>query len=74
MYSNIKSKVRTSEGNSASFCQCKGLMQRECLSPTLFSFSINDEDRMNDIVEIGVTMHDTKISMLRYVDDLVRMK
>ena len=72
MYSNIKSKVRTSEGNSASFCQCKVLMQGECLSPTLFSFFINDlEERMNDIIEMGVTMNGTKISLLKYADDLV---
>ena len=72
MYSNIKSKVRTFERNSASFCQCKGLMQGECLSSTLFSFFINDlEDLMNDIVEMGVTMNGTKISLLKYADDLV---
>ena len=72
MYSNVKSKVRTSEGNSASFCQCKVLMQGECLSPTLFSFFINDlEERMNDILEMGVTMNGTKISLLKYADDLV---
>ena len=68
MYSNIKNNVRASEGNSASYCQCKGLMQGECLSPTLFSFFINDlEDRMNDIVDMGVTMNDTKISLSKYI-------
>ena len=47
-------------------------MQGECFSPTLFSFFINDlGDRMNDIVEMGVTMNGTKISLLKYADDLV---
>ena len=47
-------------------------MQGESFSPTLFSFFINDlGDRMNDIVEMGVTMNGTKISLLKYADDLV---
>ena len=72
MYSNIESKVRTTEGNSASFCQSKGLMQGECLSPTLFSFYLNDlEKRMNGIDEMGVVMNGRKIALLKYADDLV---
>ena len=50
MYSNIKSKVRTTEGNSASFYQLKGLMQGEC--------TLNDlEECMNDIDEMAVVMN-----------------
>ena len=46
-------------------------MRGESLSPTLFSFYINDlEDQMNCIVEMGITMNGTKISLLKYADDL----
>ena len=37
MYSEMSSKVRTNAGQSENFPQAKGLMQRECLSPTLFT-------------------------------------
>ena len=71
MYSKISSKVKTSEGQSESFPQAKGLMQGECLSPTLFASYINElEDHVNEINEMEVTMNGKK-SLLIYVDDLV---
>ena len=39
MYSKMSSKVRTNAGESENFPQAKGLMQRKCLSPTLFACS-----------------------------------
>ena len=47
-------------------------MQGECLSPTLFSFFLNDlEERMNDIDEIEVLLISRKIALLKYADNLV---
>ncbi|MCG8093283.1 MAG: reverse transcriptase family protein, partial [Candidatus Thiodiazotropha endolucinida] len=42
MYSNIKSRVTTPEGNSAFFPCNKGVRQGENLSPILFSLYLND--------------------------------
>ena len=41
MYSKMSSKVKTNESQSESYPQAKGLMQGECLSPTLLAFYIN---------------------------------
>ena len=72
MYSKMSSKVKTSEGQSESFPQAKGLMQGECLSPTLFASYINKlEDHINEINEMGATMNGKKMSLLIYADDLV---
>ena len=72
MYSKMSSKVRTNAGESENFPQAKGLMQGECLSPTLFACYINRlEKKINAIKEMGVTMNGQKISLLIYADDLV---
>ena len=72
MYSKMLSKVKTSEGQSYSFPQAKGLMQGECLSPALFASYINElEDHINGINEMRVTMNGKRISLLIYADDLV---
>ena len=42
MYSNINSKVRTSNGSSGTFLQKCEVMQGENLSPSLFLISINE--------------------------------
>ena len=55
MYSKLKFQVRTSSGESDMFPQSNGVMQGECLSPTLFTAYINEIERlMNDIDEMGV--------------------
>ena len=47
-------------------------MQRECLSPSLFSSFINDLDEaMDDVESMGVTIHGTRITVLKYADDIV---
>ena len=61
MYSKAKSKVRTNAGCSDTFNLTTGLMQGECLSPSLLSSFINDLDEaIDDVVEsMGVTIHGT---------------
>ena len=72
MYSKIKSKVRTTEGTTNSFEISTGLMQGECLSPSLFSFYINDMDEvMNDTDSMGILVGATRITVLKYADDVV---
>ena len=47
-------------------------MQRESLSPSLFSISINEIKKvMNTIPSMGALVGDRKISVLKYADDLV---
>ena len=42
MYSRIRSKIKTSEGFTDAFPLDIGLLQGECLSPSLFSMCIDD--------------------------------
>ena len=72
MYSKIQSKVKTSDGMSEVFPQCNGLMQGECLSPTLFAIYINElESIMNNIPSMGICLGDRRVPLLKYADDLV---
>ena len=72
MYSKLKCQVRTSSGESDMFPQSNGVMQGECLSPTLFTAYINEIERlMNDIYEMGVYLNGVKVSVIMYADDLV---
>ena len=72
MYSKVKSKVRTNAGCSDTFNLTTGLMQGECLSPSLFSSFINDVDEaMDDVESMGVTIHGTPITVFKYADDIV---
>ncbi len=72
MYSKLMSNVKTQEGISLPFRQSKGVMQGECLSPTMFAIYINElEHIMNDINQMGIVLGNTKISILKYADDLV---
>ena len=72
MYSKVKSKVRTNAGYSDTFNLTTGLMQGECLSPSLFSSFINDLDEaMDDVESMGVTIYGTRITVLKYADDIV---
>ena len=69
MYSEVKSKVRTNAGYNDAFYLTTGLMQEECLSPSLFSSFINDLDEaMDDVESVGVTIHGTRITVLKYAD------
>ena len=45
MYSKLKCQVKTSSGESDMFPQSNGVMQGECLSPTLFTAYINEIER-----------------------------
>ena len=72
MYSKLKCQVRTSAGISDHFSQANGVMQGECLSPTLFAAYINEIERlMNNNDEMGVHVNGVKLSVIMYADDLV---
>ena len=72
MYSKIRSKIRTTEGNTDYIDLTIGLMQGECLSPTLFSLYIDDIDEiMNTVASIGIEIGNEKFTVLKYADDLV---
>ena len=72
MFIKAKSKVRTNAGCSDNFNLTTGLMQGESLSPSLFSIFINDLDEaMDEVNSMGVTIHGTRITVLKYADDIV---
>ena len=72
MYSKIKTRVRSSEGYTNSFLLENGLMQGECLSPSLFSMYLNDiVEHIESVESMGVLLGNTKITVLKYADDLV---
>ena len=63
IYSKVKSKVRTEGVNTGTFNLWMGLMQGECISPSLFV--------MDKIDYAGITIEGRKICDLKYADDLV---
>ena len=72
MYSKVKSKVKTNARCSDTINLTIGVMQGECLSPSLFSSFINDLDEaMDDVESMGDTIHGTRITVLKYADDIV---
>ena len=72
MYSKIRSKIKTSEGFTDAFPLDIGLLQGECLSPSLFSMCIDDiVAHMHTVDKMGVCVNGTKITVLKYADDLV---
>ena len=72
MYGKMTTKVRTQDGATETFPLSMGLMQGECLSPSLFSIYINDIDTQIDCIEdMGIHINGVKISILKYADDLV---
>ena len=55
MYRKIQSKVRTSDGYTDTFPLNIGLLQGECLSPSLFSMFIDDVvEYMNNVKGMGI--------------------
>ena len=72
MYRKIKSKVQTSDGYIDTFPLNIGLLQGECLSPSLFSTFIDDVvDYMNNVQGMGIWCSHRKITVLKYADNLV---
>ena len=72
MYSKMKTRVRSTEGYTNSFLLENGLMQGECLSPSLFSMYLNDiVEHIESVESMGVLLGNTKITVLKYADDLV---
>ena len=71
IYSKVTSKVSTEGASTVTFNLWMGLMQGECLSPSLFAMYINDiEDYFNKIDNAGITIKGRKIWVLKYADDL----
>ena len=71
MYRKIKSKVRTSNGYTDTFPLNIGLLQSECLSPSLFSMFIDDVvEYMNNVQGMGIWCSHRKITVLKCADDL----
>ena len=59
IYSKVKSKVRTEGVSTGTFNLWMGLMQGECLSPSLFAMYINDiEDYFNKRDYAGITIEE----------------
>ena len=72
MYSKMKTRVRSTERYTNSFLLENGLMQGECLSPSLFSMYLNDiVEHIESVESMGVLLGNTKITVLKYADDLV---
>ena len=72
MYSKLKSQVRTNNGYTEDFPRDIGVLQGESLSPTLFSFHLNSiVNYMNNVTNMGITLQNGKISVLKYADDVV---
>ena len=72
IYTTVKSKVRIEGVSTGTFNLWMGLMQEECLSPSLFAMYINDiEDYFNKTDYTGITIEGRKICVLKYDDDLV---
>ena len=73
MYRKIQSKVWTSDGHTDPFPLNNGLLQGECLSPSLYSILIDDiVEYMNNINGMGIWCRERKITgVLKYADDLV---
>ena len=69
MYSKIRSKIKTSEGFTCTdaFLLDIGLLQGECLSPSLFSMCIDDiVAHMHTVDKMGVCVNGTKITVLKH--------
>ena len=63
---HFKSKFRTSDGYADSFRLNIGLLQGECLSPSLFSTFIYDVvEYMNNVQEMGIWCSHRKITVLK---------
>lgn len=81
MYENIKSRISTSEGNSAFFPCQSGVRQGETLSPIMFSVYLNDlEHYLHSHNAPGVTCETSKdpnyvivlkLFILLFADDTV---
>ena len=68
----MSGRVITSVRASDHFLQVNGVIEGECLSPTLFAAYIHEIERlMNNIDEIGVHVNSVNISVIIYADDLV---
>ena len=71
MYSKLKSQVRANNGYTEDFPRDIGVLQGESLSPTLFSFHLNSiVNYMNNVTNMGITLQNGKISVLKYADDV----
>ena len=57
MYSRMKTRVRSTKGYTNSLLLENGLMQGECMSPSLFSIYLNDiVENVEKVASMGVLL------------------
>ena len=72
MYLNNKCAVKIDENRTDYFPQKRGVMQGNCLSPTLFNIYINELAKtLENSPAPGLSLNNTEIKCLLYADDLV---
>ena len=71
IYANTEACVNINGQNTAWFKTKTGVMQGDCLSPTLFNLFINDLATQLKDMNIGIKIKDTTIPLLLYADDVV---
>ena len=71
MYDDLRSGIRINNVMTDSFSIASGVRQGDSLAPTLFFLYINDLIPVINELDVGVSIGDTKISILLYADDIV---
>ena len=71
MYNDLHSSVRINNGMTDSFSVESGVRQADNLAPTLFTLYINDHIPVINELDVGVSIGDSKMSILLYADDIV---
>ena len=71
MSNDLRSSVRINNVMTDSFSVESGVRQGDNLAPTLFTLYINDLIPVINELDVGVSIGDSKISILLYADDIV---
>ena len=71
IYASTEACVNINGQNTSWFKTRSGVMQGDCLSPTLFNLFINDLAVHLKDMNVGITIEETLIPILLYADDVV---